>query len=139
MSADPVGLAYNSVTLFTVRSPSCFTSWIFALGHAGIFIVVLLLLRLFNDSCYSMAVIFSSLRGDPPLAGAAKPLDTAPVLIIENPLPSYHQLSLSELQLGSKSVLGIKFCPGRLKHIESIDAIFTDDNQVSSSFFVLYS
>jgi hypothetical protein len=86
-----------------------------------------------------MAVIFSSLRGDPPLAGAAKPLDTAPVLIIENPLPSYHQLSLSELQLGSKSVLGVKFCPGRLKHIESIDAIFTDDNQVSSSFFVLYS
>ena len=82
-----------------------------------------------------MALNYSLSRGEAPIAGTAMPLDMAPVLIIENPLPSYHQLSLSQLQLGSKSVPGVVFCPGRLKHVESIDAIFPDENQVST--FVL--
>jgi hypothetical protein len=63
----------------------------------------------------------------------AKPLDTAPVLIIENPLPSYSQLTSFDLQLGTKTIPGLKFCPGRLKHVESIDVIFTDDDQVNFS------
>ena len=89
-----------------------------------------------------MANGFSSLVSTPTLVGAEplvtspssigkKPLDTAPVLIIENPLPSCSRLTSSELQLGSKTVQGIKFCPERLEHVESIDAIFTDDNQVN--------
>jgi hypothetical protein len=89
-----------------------------------------------------MAIGFSSIAPNPTLVGpkplltsrsstCEKPLDTAPVLIIENPLPSYSKLTSFELQLGSKTVPGIKFCPGRLKHVESIDAIFTDDYQVN--------
>jgi hypothetical protein len=91
-----------------------------------------------------MANGFSSLLPTPTLVGArplvtspsspgAKPLDTAPVLIIENPLPSYAMLTSFELQHGSKTVAGVKFCPGCLKHVESIDAIFTDDDQVNIS------
>jgi hypothetical protein len=87
-----------------------------------------------------MANGFSSLQRTPTLAGAktvdmsllligSKPLETAPVLIIENPLPSCHQLPSSVLQLGTKTTPGLKFCPGRLKHVESIDVIFTDDDQ----------
>ena len=87
-----------------------------------------------------MANGFSSLQRTPTLAGAktvdmsllligSKPLETAPVLIIENPLPSCHQLPSLVLQLGTKTTPGLKFCPGRLKHVESIDVIFTDDDQ----------
>ena len=90
-----------------------------------------------------MANGFSSLLRTPTLVVAnpdetapwlvgAKPLDTAPVLIIENPLPSYYHLNTSELQLGSKTVPGLKFSPIRLKHVESIDAVFTDDDQVNN-------
>ena len=67
---------------------------------------------------------------DPTLPGDT-PLDTAPVLIIENPLDSYYNLSRGDLQLGSTAGPGLKFCEARLKHVESIDVIFTDDNQVS--------
>jgi hypothetical protein len=90
-----------------------------------------------------MSFGISSHLGQPTLVGA-KPLHTAPVLMIENPLDSYYQLSSSELQLGTKTVPGVKFSPQRLKHVKSIDAIFTDDNQVSSSallipLFLFYS
>jgi hypothetical protein len=66
-----------------------------------------------------------------PSLATAKPLDTAPVLIIENPLPSYYELNTLELELGSKTVPGVKFSSSRLKHVESIDAIFTANDQVN--------
>jgi hypothetical protein len=99
----------------------------------------------FVHPLFLMANGFSSLVLSPTLVGAkplvsspsstvgAKPLDTAPVLIIENPLPSYSQLTSFDLQLGTKTIPGLKFCPGRLKHVESIDVIFTDDDQVNFS------
>jgi len=75
-----------------------------------------------------MAVGFPSLAGQP-TTSVPKPLDTAPILIIENPLESYYKLNTSQLELG------IKFSKSRLKHVETIDAIFTDENQVSLSLF----
>ena len=54
----------------------------------------------------------------------------SPVLIIEHPLDSYYLLGSIELELGSKSYIGTKFCPHRLKHIRCIDAIFPDLEQV---------
>ncbi len=112
----------------TVRPPA------FNLLHFGSFLYLL----------FIMANGFSSLVPTPTFVGpkplvtfpsstGAKPLDTAPVLIIENPLPSYSKLTSFELQLGSKTIPGVNFCPGRLKHVESIDAIFTDDDQVNNS------
>jgi hypothetical protein len=91
-----------------------------------------------------MANGFSSLLPTPTLVGAwplvasplspgAKPLDAAPVLMIENPLPSCAKLTSFELQHGSKTVAGVKFCPVCLKHVESIDAVFADDDQANIS------
>jgi hypothetical protein len=93
---------------------------------------------------FIMANGLSSLVQTPTLVGAkplvtspsstgAKPLDTAPALMIENPLPSHSKLACFELQLGSKTIPGLKFCPGRLKHVESIDVIFADNDQANVS------
>ena len=126
-----LGLAKRICLSFTVCSPA---SPLLRLGTESGNPESQLLFQFLCSILAVMAVGFSSLLGEQKLVGPI-PLDTAPVLIIENPLDSYYKLSNSELKLGSKTIPGIKFCPGRLKHVKSIDAIFTDENQVSPVLF----
>jgi hypothetical protein len=76
-----------------------------------------------------MAVGASNLRSHVDVVSDAI-LENAPILIIEHPLESYYSLGSLELELGSKSFTGNKFSTRRLQHIKSIDAIFTDKEQV---------